>query len=163
MSKKESRRKLLKTIVAGGGVVLAGKTIPKSWSRPVVDSVMLPAHAQTSTACAIAGLFCWSTRNFFTSIQVLADGTVDIRRVRTRGGNSGRTWTGTGTTSNGASGGIFDIQTSLTAPPSDENPTNVRNFTGTVLCASSTISGVFDNPNNANPPRNFTASRNVCN
>lgn len=44
----ESRRKLLKTIAAGGGAVIAGKSLPESWSRPVVDSVILPAHAQTS-------------------------------------------------------------------------------------------------------------------
>lgn len=45
---KESRRKLLKSLAAGSGVVIAGKSLPASWSRPVVDSVMLPAHAQTS-------------------------------------------------------------------------------------------------------------------
>lgn len=48
----ESRRKLLKSIVAGGGAVVAGKSLPESWSRPVVDSVMLPAHAQTSPPAA---------------------------------------------------------------------------------------------------------------
>jgi hypothetical protein len=44
----ESRRKLLKSIAAGSGAVIAGKSLPESWSRPIVDSVMLPAHAQTS-------------------------------------------------------------------------------------------------------------------
>ena len=44
----ESRRKLLKSIAAGSGAVVAGKTLPDSWSKPVVDSVMLPAHAATS-------------------------------------------------------------------------------------------------------------------
>lgn len=44
-----SRRKLLKSIAAGTGTVIAGKSLPESWSRPVVDSVILPAHAQTST------------------------------------------------------------------------------------------------------------------
>jgi hypothetical protein len=53
MSEKQSnkgnaRRKLLKGIAAGSGAVIAGKTLPENWSRPVVDSVMLPAHAQTS-------------------------------------------------------------------------------------------------------------------
>ena len=46
----ESRRKLLKSIAAGSGTVIAGKSLPKSWSKPVVDSVLLPAHAQTSPA-----------------------------------------------------------------------------------------------------------------
>ena len=44
----KSRRKLLKSIAAGSGAVVAGKSLPESWTRPVVDSVMLPAHAQTS-------------------------------------------------------------------------------------------------------------------
>ena len=44
----ESRRKLLKSIAAGGGAIVAGKSLPENWKRPVVDSVMLPAHAETS-------------------------------------------------------------------------------------------------------------------
>lgn len=44
----ENRRKLLKSIAAGSGAFIAGKNLPENWSRPVVDSVMLPAHAQTS-------------------------------------------------------------------------------------------------------------------
>jgi hypothetical protein len=44
----ENRRKLLKSVAAGGGAIIAGKTLPKEWSRPVVDSVILPAHAATS-------------------------------------------------------------------------------------------------------------------
>ena len=45
----ESRRKLLKSIAAGSGAIVAGKSLPEEWARPVVDSVMLPVHAQTST------------------------------------------------------------------------------------------------------------------
>ena len=44
-----SRRKLLKSIVAGSCAIVACKSLSDRWSRPVVDSVMLPAHAQTST------------------------------------------------------------------------------------------------------------------
>lgn len=44
----ESRRKLLKSIAAGGGAIVAGKNLPESWSRPVLDAVVIPAHAQTS-------------------------------------------------------------------------------------------------------------------
>jgi len=43
-----SRRKLLKSVVAGGGAVTVAKMLPDQWARPVVDSVMLPSHAQTS-------------------------------------------------------------------------------------------------------------------
>ncbi len=43
-----SRRKLLKSIATGSGAIVAGKSLPESWSNPVVDSIVLPAHAQTS-------------------------------------------------------------------------------------------------------------------
>ncbi|HHD63392.1 MAG TPA: twin-arginine translocation signal domain-containing protein [Desulfobulbaceae bacterium] len=43
----QSRRKTLKKIAAGGAVAgilaLSGK-----WSKPVVDSIILPAHAQAT-------------------------------------------------------------------------------------------------------------------
>ena len=56
----ESRRKLLKSIAAGSGAVVAGKSLPENWVRPVVDSVVLPAHAQTSPpeltySCSVVG------------------------------------------------------------------------------------------------------------
>lgn len=41
-----SRRRLLSVLAAGS--VLAVKSVPETWMRPVVQSVMLPAHAQTS-------------------------------------------------------------------------------------------------------------------
>ena len=44
----DSRRKLLKSIAAGSGAVVAGKALPESWSKPIVDSVVLPAHAETT-------------------------------------------------------------------------------------------------------------------
>ena len=51
MSEKQSndgRRKLLKSIALGSGAVVAGKSMPENWTKPVVDSVMLPAHAETT-------------------------------------------------------------------------------------------------------------------
>jgi hypothetical protein len=47
-NKHTARRKLLKSVVAGGGVFAVGKMLPESWTRPVVQAVALPAHAQTS-------------------------------------------------------------------------------------------------------------------
>lgn len=44
----QNRRKLLKSIAAGTGAVVAGKSLPENWTKPVVDSVILPTHAQTS-------------------------------------------------------------------------------------------------------------------
>jgi hypothetical protein len=46
--KQGGRRKLLKSVVAGGGAATVAKLMPDQWSRPVVDSVVLPSHAQTS-------------------------------------------------------------------------------------------------------------------
>ena len=49
---ENSRRNLLKAIAAGSCTLIAGKSLPEKWARPVVDSVTLPAHAQTSApAC----------------------------------------------------------------------------------------------------------------
>ncbi len=42
-----ARRRLIKGAAIGG--LAAGASLPARWSRPVVDRVFLPAHAQTST------------------------------------------------------------------------------------------------------------------
>lgn len=46
--KNAARRRILKRLVAGGGIVATGKMMPDGWNKPVVESVILPAHAQTS-------------------------------------------------------------------------------------------------------------------
>ena len=40
--RNDKRRKLLKSIAAGSGAVVVGKSLPESWSKPVIDTVMLP-------------------------------------------------------------------------------------------------------------------------
>lgn len=68
--KSSVRRKLLL-----GAVVAAGTTaaVPTSWTRPVVDTVLLPAHAETTetlqTNCEIAQ----STGVHTTLVQLLTD------------------------------------------------------------------------------------------
>ncbi len=55
MSEKQSnggRRNLLKTIAVGSGAVVAGKSMPANWTKPVVDAVLLPLHAATSPIAA---------------------------------------------------------------------------------------------------------------
>ena len=44
------RRKLLKGMVAGGSGLSALVIVPERWTRPIVNSVILPAHAATSIA-----------------------------------------------------------------------------------------------------------------
>lgn len=49
MNKKiEARRRALRTIALGSGAFAAGKSLPATWMKPAVESVLLPAHAQTS-------------------------------------------------------------------------------------------------------------------
>ena len=43
------RRKLFRSVSTAGGLALSTTLMPQSWVRPVVDSVLLPAHAQTTT------------------------------------------------------------------------------------------------------------------
>ena len=93
------RRKLLKTLAAGSGAVIAGRSLPESWTKPVIDTVMLPAHAATTDdtgsittqsltsevtptttpgCCLTPGLYCGAAGdpNVFVKITVAADGTI---------------------------------------------------------------------------------------
>lgn len=58
--KKNSRRKVLK-VAAGAGLIAGTKAGWESdkWTKPVVETVLLPAHAQTSTV--LNGTFAGST------------------------------------------------------------------------------------------------------
>jgi hypothetical protein len=47
-SRQQARRRLIKALAGAGGIFAAGKTLPENWTQPVVDSVMLPAHAQAT-------------------------------------------------------------------------------------------------------------------
>jgi hypothetical protein len=46
-----SRRRALKTIAAGGAIA-GGLAMRGKWTRPVVDTILLPAHAQATNATA---------------------------------------------------------------------------------------------------------------
>lgn len=126
-----SRRALLKSIAAGGSVIVAGKTLPDKWAKPAVDAIVLPAHAETSPpeCCDIAGQFCGDVISQTASpqpiqITVSPDGTVVIDLPR---GESA-------TTSVPCFGGDFDTVT---------NPQTTMRFrvTGTVNCNSNSVSG----------------------
>ncbi len=51
---QDKRRDLLKALTLGGGAVAATR-LPANWSKPVVDSVMLPLHAQTTGVTVTVG------------------------------------------------------------------------------------------------------------
>ena len=44
----KTRRKIIKSTAVGGGVFGTIKNVPETWTKPVIESVMLPAHAQTT-------------------------------------------------------------------------------------------------------------------
>ena len=43
-----ARRKLIKSMTMGGAAAVTAQSLPGEWTKPVVESVLLPAHAQTS-------------------------------------------------------------------------------------------------------------------
>jgi len=52
----DKRRKML----VGGGVMSTGALLPETWKGPVFNSIVLPAHAQTSTMAITSGMFAGS-------------------------------------------------------------------------------------------------------
>ena len=70
-AKQASRRKILKQTTAAAGVVAVAQT---EWAKPLVNSVILPAHAQTSiqTIAEIAT----ATPSLSTLVSVLTSGQV---------------------------------------------------------------------------------------
>ncbi len=46
------KRKTVRRLLTGGGIVTGAGAVGGRWTKPLVDSVLLPAHAQTSPAPA---------------------------------------------------------------------------------------------------------------
>ena len=51
--KENQRRKVLKTTLAGGAVI-STSIIPDKWKKPSMESIVLPAHAVTSSNVNVA-------------------------------------------------------------------------------------------------------------
>ncbi len=80
---ENSRRKLLKSLSVTTGAIVAGKSLPESWVKPVVDSVVLPAHAATScTPCLDAATYCEGPGISSLRVAVAIDGTVTVTHLR---------------------------------------------------------------------------------
>ena len=47
--KTTARRKLLKALAASGTAAATTYALPGEWGKPVVEFILLPAHAQTSS------------------------------------------------------------------------------------------------------------------
>jgi hypothetical protein len=48
MEQRRSRRKVLKLIAVGGTVLTVESILPETWVKPVIETIVLPAHAETS-------------------------------------------------------------------------------------------------------------------
>jgi hypothetical protein len=67
-SKTQGRRRLLKALVATGGAAAGATALPSRWTRPFIDSLSIPAHAQASSLPLVTGPFSTSqtsTRSIF--------------------------------------------------------------------------------------------------
>jgi len=50
-----SRRAALRNIASGAGVIAGSQALPERWLKPVVSSIVMPVHAQTSPSAAFEG------------------------------------------------------------------------------------------------------------
>ena len=81
----QSKREILKSIAVGSGAILVGKSLPEGWMRPIVDSVILPSHANTTDdieppcePCLDAATYCEGAGQGSPEISVAVDGTVTL-------------------------------------------------------------------------------------
>ena len=109
----ESRRKLLKSIAAGRGAIVAGKSLPENWTKPVVDSVLLPAHAQTS-GCTITMVVLDAAGALVPSGSLIDDGNL-------------YTFTGTVTPAEVGAGGQVNLSWSAPDGSSGQATTTINN------------------------------------
>ncbi len=45
---RKERRRTLRTILAGGVLASGSEALPRTWTKPIVESIVLPVHAQTT-------------------------------------------------------------------------------------------------------------------
>lgn len=77
----KNRRKVVKCLLGGSGGTLAGVSIPTSWTKPVVNAVILPVHATTSVGggggetpgSICSEQFCFNSDGYFFVINVEGD------------------------------------------------------------------------------------------
>jgi len=51
-----TRRRVLKTLAAGAGAAVWHSSLPQTWVKPIIESVTLPAHAQTSAPLTLSNI-----------------------------------------------------------------------------------------------------------
>lgn len=70
---KLSRRNLLKVLSAGSGTVLTGVSLPRTWQRPVVETILTPAHAQATCGTFIRVTSPFSENGNVCRVAIIAN------------------------------------------------------------------------------------------
>jgi hypothetical protein len=115
-----SRRRLLATLGTGGAIAVA-KTLPESWTKPLIDSVMLPAHGETSPTIPLVSLSSTpasapedgGTFTFELSLSAATTNTVTVVVAYTGTATAGTDYSGN-TTSHSISPGELSTSWTLT-------------------------------------------------
>ena len=149
----EKRRKILKTLILGSGVAVTSKSLPNAWRKPIVETVLLPAHAGTTdiTQCPMCeGEYC---AQFVDQIPQSLTIVLSGENVSVQGDSVAGPSSGSGTCNNG----MFSV-TMVNGPEATLLPHVVS---GTIADDCSQITGelVFESPGGTYP---FTASPNFC-
>lgn len=74
------RRRLLAALTASAGSALAASLVPRAWIKPVLDTVVVPAHAQGTSTLTISDLVI--TRVVTSAAQGQADTAPVMMRVQ---------------------------------------------------------------------------------
>ena len=69
-----SRRPFIKKTIAVGIVPLIGSALPAQWTKPIVNTIILPAHAQTSVTSIVftSSPVCGTSQDLQQDISVSA-------------------------------------------------------------------------------------------
>jgi hypothetical protein len=148
------RRKMLGMIAAGGGVLASQAHLPQTWRRPVVDSVLLPAHAVVSPADTTPAtqLGCVT----MTCIVTGWAGNTDFMA----GASSTTRQTTTSDGPNTQVGFITTFLTNYTPTPYTETLNRPGNFSGETCSGASVVSYTMSVPS-TDPNKAFSFSDRV--
>jgi len=86
-----ARRRLVQSIAASGAA-MSVKTIPERWARPILDSTMLPAHAESTPGqapCVVSCAVSAVTYSASVPVDYIFDGDANIIGFPLVGGQMG--------------------------------------------------------------------------
>ena len=111
------RRKSLSNILAGSTLAGTGIILPEKWVMPVIHSVILPAHAQTSTCeFVLTSGFVYSTPGVY-NFEVPECASLLSVQLRGGGGGAGSLFTDTGVGNTpGGNGGLVIVDNIAAVP-----------------------------------------------